>query len=270
MRRGSLGVSIALVLVALPARVSAACQLERYAELPVTMAGTAPLIAGSINGVDALFIADSGSFFSALSDESAKRFKLRLNSIPGGLEVRGLGGAADARSTVARDFTLAGWSAGTLHNVEFVVVGNSFAGAAAGLIGQNVLGHADTEYDLANGVIRLFHSKGCADRSMAYWQESGAIAVVDIANTSVLSPYLIGTAKLNGSRIRVMFDTGASRSMLNRKAAARAGIKTDRADVVAGGVWSAVGRQSVESWLARFDSLDLGRRADQERPPAHR
>src|SRR6202158_945112 len=65
MRRGLLGVSIALVLVALPAPAPAACQIERYAELPVTMAGTAPLIAGSIDGVDALFIADSGLFFSA-------------------------------------------------------------------------------------------------------------------------------------------------------------------------------------------------------------
>ena len=187
MRRGSLAISIALVLVALPARALAACQLERYAELPVTMAGTEPLIVGSINGVNAAFIADSGSFFSALSEESAKRFKLHLNSMPGGMEVRGLGGAADARSAVARDFTLAGWSSGTLHNVEFVVVGNSFAAVAAGLIGQNVLGQADTEYDLANGVIRLFHTKGCRDRSLAYWQQSGAVAVVELANTSALS-----------------------------------------------------------------------------------
>ena len=74
MRRRSLGFSIAFVLVTLPARGPAACKLERYAELPVTMAGTKPLIAGSINGIDALFIADSGAFFSMLSYESAKKF----------------------------------------------------------------------------------------------------------------------------------------------------------------------------------------------------
>lgn len=258
MRRGSLAVSVALLLAAVAAPASAGCQLVQYAQLPVTMAGTAPLIAGAINGVGALFIADSGASFSALSDESARRFKLRLDSMPVRMEVRGLGGAADARRAVARDFTLAGWSGGRLHDVDFVVVGNSFAGAAAGLIGQNVLGQADAEYDLANGVIKLFHSSGCADRSLAYWQQSGAIGVIETENTSTLSPYLLGTARLNGIKIRVMFDSGAARSMLSRRAAARAGVNTDGADVIAGGVWSSVGVQPIETWLARFDSLDLG------------
>jgi tetratricopeptide (TPR) repeat protein/predicted aspartyl protease len=259
MRLSSAAIWIVLVLAALPARTRAGCQIERYAQLPVTMAGARPLIAGSINGVDAFFIADSGSFFSALSDESARRLKLHLNSMPRGMEVRGLGGAAaDARIAWVRELTLAGWSGGTLHNVDFVVIGNFFAGTAAGLIGQDVLGHADSEYDLGNGVIRLFHSRGCSDRSMAYWQQGGAFAVLDIGYTSALSPHLIGTARLNGTRIRVMFDTGAARSMLNRRAAARAGISTDGADVVAGGVWNGVGRQPIESWLARFDRLDLG------------
>lgn len=258
MRRGPWAISIALLLAPVPAPASSGCQLAQYAQLPVTMSGTAPLIAGSINGIDALFIADSGSFFSALSAESAQRFKLRLDSLPGGMQVLGVGGAADARRAIAREFTLAGWGAGTLHNMEFVVVGNAVAGAAAGLIGQNLLGRDDAEYDLANGVIRLFHSKGCADRSMAYWQQSGAVGVIEIASTSAFSPYLLGTARLNGTRIRVMFDTGAARSMLSRRAAARAGVKTDGPDVSAAGIWSSVGRQPIESWLARFDSLDLG------------
>jgi tetratricopeptide (TPR) repeat protein len=259
MQLGSAAVWIALMLASLPARARAGCQIERYAQLPVTMAGTRPLIAGSINGVGAFFIADSGSLFSALSEQSAKRLKLHLNSMPGGMEVRGLGGAAaGARIARVRELTLAGWSGGTLHNVDFVVIGNSFAGTAAGLIGQDVLGHADSEYDLGNGVIRLFHSQGCSDRSMAYWQQGGASAVLDIGYTSALSPHLIGTARLNGTRIRVMFDTGAARSMLNRRAAAHAGIRTDGADVVAGGVWNGLGRQPIESWLARFDRLDLG------------
>jgi tetratricopeptide (TPR) repeat protein len=256
--RGFFGFTIALALATVPSHAVADCKLEAYAELPVTMSGTTPLIAGAINGVGGLFIADSGAFFSMLTRESAARLKLRLEALPARFMVWGIGGAVDARLATVKDFTLAGLGSRVFHNVQFVVVGNSFATEAAGLIGQNVIGHADTEYDLANGFIRLFHTMDCGDRPLAYWSGTAGFAVVSIAYTTELSSHLIGTAKLNGTKIRVLFDTGAARSMLNLKAAARAGIRRDGAEVVAGGLWSGVGRQSVETWLARFDRLDLG------------
>jgi tetratricopeptide (TPR) repeat protein len=73
-----------------------------------------------------------------------------------------------------------------------------------------------------------------------------------------LSPHLLGTATLNGSKIRVLFDTGASHSVLSLKAAAHAGFKPDGADVAASGVAQGIGRQLIETWIARFDSLSLG------------
>jgi tetratricopeptide (TPR) repeat protein len=250
--------STALVLATLSGHASAACQVVVYAELPVTMVGTKPLIAGSVNGVDALFIADSGAFFSTLSLESAEKFKLSVGPLPVGLEVRGVGGAADARMAKAKDFSLKGLGTGTFHNVEFVVGGNAFATGSAGVIGQNVLGRADTEFDLANGFIRLFHAKDCVNRVMAYWHGTADVAMVGIKHTSEWSPHLIGTATLNGAKIQVVFDTGASRSILTLKAAARAGIKPGGADVVTGGVDYGIGRRSIETWIARFDSLGVG------------
>jgi tetratricopeptide (TPR) repeat protein/predicted aspartyl protease len=250
--------STALVLATLSGHASAACQVVLYAELPVTMVGTQPLIAGSINGVDALFIADSGAFFSTLSRASAEKFKLILGPLPVGLEVRGVGGAADARMAKAKDFSLKGLGTGTFHNVEFVVGGNAFASRSAGVIGQNVLGRADTEYDLANGFIRLFHAKDCVNRDMAYWHGAADVAMIGIKYTSERSPHLIGTATLNGANIRVLFDTGAANSVLSLKAAAHAGFKPDGSDVIAGGVAQGIGRQFIETWIARFDSLSLG------------
>jgi len=258
MRSKAFAFSTALVLATLSGQASAACQVALYAELPVTMAGTHPLIAGSINGIEARFIADSGAFFSTLSRESAEKFNLSLGPLPVGLEVRGVGGAADARMAKAKDFSLRGLGTGTFHDVQFVVSGNAFATGAAGLIGQNVLGRGDTEYDLANGFIRLFHAKDCVNRGMAYWRGSADVAMVGIQYTSERSPHLIGTAMLNGAKIRVMFDSGASRSLLTLKAAARAGIKPDGADVVAGGLSFGIGRRSIETWIARFDSFSVG------------
>ena len=257
MRSKSCGLLIALVLAHAPGHAGAACQVVQYAELPVTMVDTRPFITGSINGVSAFFVADSGAFFSMLSRESAEKFNLALGPLPIGIFVEGVGGAADARSAKARDFSLKGLN-GTFHNVQFIVGGNAFAAGSAGLIGQNVLGRGDTEFDLANGFIRLFHAKDCVNRGMAYWHGSADVAVVGIKYTSGLRPHLLGTATLNGSTIRVLFDTGASHSLLSLKAASHAGFKPEGANVISGGMGQGIGRQALETWIARFDSFSLG------------
>jgi tetratricopeptide (TPR) repeat protein len=246
-----------LVALSAPA-VGADCKLERYAELPVIMADTRPLIAGSVNGVDALFLADSGAFFSMLSLDSTQRFKLRLDSLPRGMEVRGVSGVADVHVARVKDFILRGLNKDPIHDVEFLVGGNAIAGGVAGIIGQNVIGHADSEYDLANGVIRLIHPKDCGDHVLAYWHGDAPIAIVPIASVTPMSPHLIGSAMLNGSKIGVLFDTGSMRSMLDFRAARRAGIKLDGPEVTAGGSWQGVNGKTFETFITRVDSLDLG------------
>ncbi|HET9388111.1 MAG TPA: aspartyl protease family protein [Steroidobacteraceae bacterium] len=237
----------------------------KLAELPVTMSGTTPLIAGSINGADATFIADSGAFFATMSLRRAHEYGLRLGALPFGFRVEGIGGTtSDVQLGVAADFTLTGLLNRTFHNVNFVVLDDASAafgegpGAPIALIGQNLLGVYDTEYDLANGYIRLFQPQDCSHGMLAYWHGDQVVQVVKIGHTDLRSPHLIGGATLNGSNIRVLFDTGAHRSILVRKAAARLGFKPDGPDVTAAGLSGGIGRRSVETWIARFDSLDLG------------
>src|SRR2546429_6510801 len=74
------------------AAAAGSCVLARLAELPVTMAGTRPLVHAAINGTDALFLADSGGFYSSLTTAAAREFKLSLHPAPLGYEVRGIGG----------------------------------------------------------------------------------------------------------------------------------------------------------------------------------
>src|SRR5260370_35991001 len=76
------------------------CVVQLWAELPVTMVGTRPLVHASINGTDALFLADSGAFFSSLTTAAASEFKLKLRPAPFGLQVRGVGGVSRDRKSV--------------------------------------------------------------------------------------------------------------------------------------------------------------------------
>src|SRR2546429_8231487 len=76
------------------AAAAGSCVLARLAELPVTMAGTRPLVHAAINGTDALFLADSGGFYSSLSTPAASEMNLSLLPVPLGCERLRTGGAA--------------------------------------------------------------------------------------------------------------------------------------------------------------------------------
>jgi len=227
-------------------------------EFPVTMVGTTPVIAGSINGMEARFLPDSGAYYSLLTDEAAKRYKVARQFLEPGFAIYGVGGAESVSLGTAKDFNLVGFNAGPIRNAQFLVVGNTLGGGIAGVIGQNILGFADTEYDLANGVIRLVRVKGCEGRSLAYWSKSQTAAELPIEWQSRGQPHILATAKLNGKDIRVMFDTGAGTSMLTKRAAARLGVTPETDGVVAGSINFGIGRGSVDTWIAPFASLDFG------------
>ena len=68
----------------------------------------------------------------------------------------------------------------------------------------------------------------------------------------------IGHASINGTDIRVLFDSGAYVSTLTLKAAARAGVRPDSPGVVSGGVTGGFGRNLTPSYIAPFASFKLG------------
>lgn len=233
------------------------CVLQRYAEMPVTMVGTHPTVSGTINGQKVTFLADSGAFFSVLSVDAVERLGLKTTAAPMNLIVRGTSGSERMRVATAQQFTLAGYAGGrAFEKVDFLV--SSGFRRYDGIIGQNLIGHADTEYDLANGVIRIFNAKDCKGTNLAYWSGDKHVAEIEVDARDPGQPHLIGDARLNGKKIRVMFDTGASLSVLTLAAAERAGIEPEDEGVTAGGLSQGIGKKATENFIARFDTLDLG------------
>lgn len=260
--RFSLVTAATLGLSFAPAAAFAAsgCTLAKLAELPVTMEGLKPLVSAKINGSDVRFVADSGAFFNMIPRATADEFHLRLRDAPIHVTIQGMGGSTEPQVTTVKLFELAGIP---IRSVDFLVGGSdigSGAGAAVGLIGQNVFRIADVEYDLANGVIRLMRPKGCPHSAdLAYWTKPGdQHSEMDINWATPQSPHTTGTAFLESTRIKVMFDTGADRSMLDLRAAERAGIKPDSPGVEYAGTSSGIGRSQVKTWIARFKSIKIG------------
>jgi len=253
--RGQRAVTAALLVMGCAAagRAAATCELGRF-DLPVTMQGRWAMVTAGINGHAVRLLADSGTFFSTLSAAGAAELRLSVGAPRTPIFSHSLGGNALASVTTVRTFTL---GAATLPNVEFIVGGRGPPGAV-GVLGDNVLGLFDTEYDLASGVIRLMRPRGCGDSDLAYWATAQPHSVLDLdwGAQSVAPPR--GTAYVNGHSIRVVFDSGASVSLLALRAAERAGVRPGGAGVVAAAAMAGGGSGRIETWIAPFDSFRIG------------
>jgi len=246
-----------LLLVMLAALSSAgpadaACQIGKLLELKVTMQGVRPLTEVGINGRTLPFIVDSGAFFSTISPGVAAELGLRLEQSP--VKLMGIGGQAGSTYlTHVKSLDLAGVP---LQNILFVVGGSEFG--VAGVLGQNVLGLKDVEYDLEHGAVRLMKPTGCsANDNLAYW--SGAAPVSELAIDSLDdNRHTVGTVLINGVKVSATFDTGAGRTVLSLEAARRAGITTKSPGVIRAGLGRGFGKSMVESWVVPLASVKIG------------
>ncbi|MGH6909183.1 MAG: aspartyl protease family protein, partial [Phenylobacterium sp.] len=236
---------------------TAKCEFMKLAELPVTMSGSRPVVKVMVDGAEARLVADSGAFFSVLTPTAAARLGIKTRMAPG-FEVRGVGGSERVAVGTVKDFGFAGLKLG---KADFLVTGRNMGTDIDGFLGQNMLGGVEIEYDLANGMLRLFRAKDCPTEVLAYWATKTAPAIMPISRVTPMERHVTGSGKVNGQPIRVMFDTGAGRSVLRRQTAERAGIRRDGPGVVSGGLSWGFGSKLLESWIAPVDSFEL---ADEE------
>ena len=260
VRRARTGIAtLALAVACQPAAFSADshCKLGKMAEFPITMQGQRPLMTAGINGTDVRFLVDSGAFYSTLSPASAAELKLETHFGPFGFYMQGAGGGrADVSIATVKIFTLAGVP---IKNVEFLVGGSEIGAGSVGMLGQNVLHIADVEYDLGNGVVRLMKPIDCRNTVLAYWAPASTpYSVLSIDAPNGLDRHTGGIAYVNGTEIRVMFDTGAASSVLSLRAAARAGVKPDSPGVVYAGDSYGIGKTTYPTYIAPFASFKIG------------
>ena len=260
LRRLAVTLSGILGLSLTPVALASNCKLARILEIPVTMQGMRPLVNVQINGTDTLFLADSGAFYSMISPAAAAALQLdpRIGAF-GRHRVNGFGGGTQQTEVAVVDkVTLAGV---TINKpLEFLVAGGDVRDGASGILGQNFLRIGDVEYDLADGVIRLWKPQGdCGSTRLVYWLEEGQeYSLMNIQWATPQVPHTQGEATLNGAPIHVIFDTGATASLLTLGAAERAGVKPDSPGALPAGFAGGIGRGVAQTWIAPFESFKVG------------
>ena len=244
----------ALVLFA-AGSASAGCVVERLAELPVTMSGLQPYVHAKINGAEIRLLADSGAFFSMISPGTARELKLSTTPAPYWFSIKGIGGLTEASFTKVKDFTL---DQIPLHNIDFLVGGSEIGQTLGGVMGRNILGLADVEYDLANGSIRLMRPSGCGDRPLAYWSAGKSFSSLDMLPDASRNPATTVNVTVNGVRLRATLDSGASTSLLFLGAAKRVGVAVSNSSATEKGTSSGIGRRMVTGYTAPLTDLKIG------------
>ena len=238
-----------------PAPAIAACNVSKIVELPVTLFGRRAMVDARFGAHDARFIVDSGAFYSTLSRASAAEFGLSTSPLPASFRLRGLNGDTSASVANAKDFTLAGVP---IPRADFIVGGSDTG--TAGLLGQNILGLADVEYDLPHGAVRLMQVQGCGKSALAYWAAGKPFSTIPLerAPEGPWKPHTIGMVLVNGVKMRAIFDSGAQTTVMTLAAAKRAGILPTSPGVTPNGLFGGLGSRQIETWLAPFDTIDLG------------
>ena len=238
--RGLRAVSVAILAAgAANSAMAAQCTLGVMADLPVTMRGLRAEVPTKINGRDTSFWLDSGVFFSIMPKAKAIEFSLPLEPLPSGFYITGIGGTASVELATIKSFGIVGHD---IKNVRFLVGGTD---SGNGLIGRNLLGIADTEFDLANGSVKLVKPQNCGNGALAYWTGGKPWFTVPlIAGSNPKDHQFRLPVLINGAKIVAVFDTGAPYSLLSRHAAERAGIDLSGPDVVASSGFGGFGRRT--------------------------
>jgi predicted aspartyl protease len=247
--------------------LSQACKVDRQGALPISMTGSQPILTAKVNGQEAKFVADIGTFYSSVSGGMAQTLHLRVTgSRPYRFRLSDGRIERDRKSTNIKLVEFAGVQA---KGMDFMVADDALENT--GLLGNDLLSGFDVEYDLAHASIVLIKTTGCLHANLAYWRDkqqsssymdfpyaSDRDVTGSLVNDTAPSRLIEGLMFVNGVRVRAVLDSGAFQSVFSLRGAARAGIKPDSPGVSKAGPITGVGIGVDQSYIGTFDSIRLG------------
>jgi hypothetical protein len=122
--------------------------------------------------------------------------------------------------------------------------------------GGDFLFQADVEISLASRELKFFRPVGCADAFLAYWDAGASVVPFESSSSRDVLPAF--EVSVNGQKTRAIIDSGSSRTIVDLRAAERAGVSPRSTGVIPAGTASGVGRHDMVAWIAPFDTLSIG------------
>jgi len=227
------------------------CKLIEIAEFRVDPNSARPVVSGAINGQPVRILFDTGAATSMIPLAEARRLNLTISRL-NGVRMYGVGGDTAAYDANVKELTVDKFTA---RNLDLVVGGDEYAKLGASMIlGDDFFSQRDVELDLREGVVRMFRSERCAPPQLVYWGAAYSQATIAAWNRD--APATQTTILVNGKPVLASLDTGSSITVID--AGVVEALGGSRAQGAAGEELHGIGAKRQASWIAHFDSLEVG------------
>ena len=185
------------------------CHLTRVAQLDMMIDGSGRIdVPMQVGGQTLNLMIDTGGVNSMLDQSTVETLGLHpeiFNSV----RVVGFGGIHIDRFVTAHDISFGGLQA---HSMQFLVMPRGrMAPDVQGLLGPDILRAYDDDFDFANAKFSLFQRAHCSG-NLVWWTDAEHSEIpFSIDGAGHIQFYV----ELDGKKVRVWLDTGASGSVLS-------------------------------------------------------
>jgi predicted aspartyl protease len=232
---------------------TASCRVDRQAVLPMELRNGAVIIPAKIAGQPASLMLDTGSEGGVMTQRGAERLKL-ANDPRGKTTIIGTSGAIKANRVMLRDLEIGG--------IQFPPHAVPVASLARpgederpfdGLIGAEILSFFDVDIDFPKRQITLYDVQNCSGNFLPWTSPYTTVKLNKTRGNLMVLP-----VALEGHPTTALFDTGANRGRVNRRAAHAAGVTQAAMADDAPAFELGVGGNVVPSAMHLFSELRIG------------
>lgn len=239
-----LAMGAACLLAPLAHAEPAKCTYTPIGKLPLRYSGPGLAITteGTINGMPAELLVDTGAYATTLTRTGTERRGIRLYAT--GRHASGFGGTSPIYASIVNEFIVGPVRAG---RSNMPVVG-SFGDTPSydGILGAPFLFQTDVEISLATKQLTFFVPDKCGGTWLGYWGQDVQEVPLRRHNEHHMNPKFF--VRVNGKELEAMIDTGASISVITADAARRAGISLDGPNARRNGEIAGVGNYTASLW----------------------
>ena len=248
-----------LLLVSVTDVAHAACTVQERGSLPFGATGGGILVPVLVNGIEAVFVLDTGAERSLVTPDAVRRLGLALDEWVS-TTTRGVGGIVERPNAKPRSLTLGGvpLRRRTLNRDTSLTVGllqtaSGDGRPVDGLLGRDFLSLFDLYLDMQKRRLILYDVQGCTGRFLPWTGNyAGLMAEMPMGSALVLP------ITLDGRRLRALLDTGATSSVIVSPGMYRLGLTPASMAQDPAGAAHGIGPQSPVMRRHRFTSFQVG------------
>jgi predicted aspartyl protease len=230
------------------------CGLRARATLPVLFRGNVPIVQGTINGMPAALILDTGATGMALTENALQRFDLKTDQ-QHVFTSHGIGGQSQAFAGKLHDFEIDGLHVPD-HPVSVLPNTSQISKQRTidGLFGVSILSVFEVDLDFPHRAVTLYAGRICPNTIVPPWRVP--YEMVD-ASKSAKGRFII-PVELDGRPINALIDTGAEASIVASDVAAALGVTTAALQAGPHAVLVGTGPQTAMAYAHEFQQIRIG------------